>query len=166
MLAIHALKQLNLRHKNNKQVRGIMYSASSGSTGKSKVRNLKRMTVMLVVLVIAGGSAVYFAYKYNQAKEDVTRLSDPQAAAKAETDKLVAKVSALVEVPQGETPTVATVSDASKLKTQAFFAHAENDDKVLIYTQAKKAILYRPSTNKIVEIAPVNIGASETKTTE
>jgi hypothetical protein len=53
---------------------------------------------------------------------------------------------------------VATVSDASKLQSQQFFAKAQNGDKVLIFTNAKRAVLYRPSTNKVIEYAPVNIG--------
>ena len=66
-----------------------------------------------------------------------------------------------MELPQ-EVPTVATVSDVSKLKNQAFFANAKNGDKVLIYQNAKKAILYRPSSNKIVEFGPINLGAAQT----
>ncbi|MBI5357887.1 hypothetical protein HZB74_03515 [Candidatus Saccharibacteria bacterium] len=67
----------------------------------------------------------------------------------------------MVEVPQGEEPTIATVQDVSKLQNQAFFKNAQNGDKVLIYSQAKKAILYRPSTDKIIEVGPVNIGDSQ-----
>lgn len=74
-----------------------------------------------------------------------------------ESSKLIAAVSELVTLPENEIPTIATVSDLEKLKDQPFFARAQLGDKVLIYTRAQKAILYRPVDGKIIEIAPLNI---------
>lgn len=75
-------------------------------------------------------------------------------------DKLVAAVGQLMVLPTDEQPTIATVTDLEKLKDQPFFANAQIGDKVLIYTSAKKAILYRSSENKIIELAPLNLGSS------
>ncbi len=63
-------------------------------------------------------------------------------------------------LPEGETPTVATVSDLKPLKGQAFFAHATVGDKVLIYASAQKAILYNPRDKKIIEVAPISLGST------
>ena len=68
----------------------------------------------------------------------------------ATTQALVDKVSLLTALPTDETPTVATVTDITKLQGQPFFAKAQNGDKVLIYTKNKKAILYRETTNEII----------------
>jgi len=97
-------------------------------------------------------------YFYSQLSE---LKADPQARAQKEVASLVAKVSQLIVLPENETPTVATVSDVEALSAQPFFAKASNGDKVLIYTSAKKAILYNPEMNKVVEIAPVNIGNNQ-----
>jgi hypothetical protein len=72
-----------------------------------------------------------------------------------EAKKLVEKIGQYMELPTGSVPTLATVTDIAKLKNQAFFARAANGDKVLIYADAKKAILYRPQTNKIIDVAPL-----------
>ncbi len=96
-------------------------------------------------------------YLYINAKHDADRLANPSEAAKQEADALKEKVGMLIQLPS-EQPTIATVNDVSKLKGQAFFKNAQNGDKVLIFTGAKEAILYRPSTNKIINVAPVNIG--------
>lgn len=37
----------------------------------------------------------------------------------------------------------------------------KNGDKVLIYVKAKKAILYDPAKNIIVDVAPVNIAQNQ-----
>ena len=117
---------------------------------------------MIIALLVVGGGVLFKKYddsrkEAKKSKEEVQRLSNPQEAAKLELEILLERVGKLVDLPN-EQPTLATVQDASKLKEQAFFASAENNDKVLIYTKAKKAFLFRPSTNKIINIAPVNIG--------
>lgn len=119
--------------------------------------------LVIAVLLIAAGIGYQ---KYQTLQRENKRLSNPQAAAQAETDKLKADVAKLIQVPANEQPTIATVVDASKLKNQPFFKNAQNGDKVLIFAQAKKAILYRPSTNKIIEVAPINIGKSTKQTTQ
>ena len=96
----------------------------------------------------------------SQAKLDIERLSNPEEASQEEAERLSQEVGEKIQLPK-ETPTVATVVDAAKLKDQPFFANAKNNDKVLIYTSAKKAVLYRPSTKKVIEVAPINIGDGE-----
>lgn len=111
----------------------------------------------VVLLAIAAVPSFFFYSKYQKAQD---ALKNPQKAVQEETKALVAKVGQLIELPSGEEPTVATIQDKNKLKDQPFFAKAENGDKVLIYTKAQKAILYRPSINKIIEFAPINLGAN------
>lgn len=121
---------------------------------KKIIKHPYRRMVIPVIALIAIGLCVYL---YTQVR---LLKNDPQIAAQKETTDLVAKVSKIVLLPEGETPTVATVSDPEALKDQVFFAHAVKGDKVLIYAQAKKAFLYSVTMNKIIDVAPLNIGAS------
>lgn len=104
-----------------------------------------------VIILILGIVAFYFYNQYQQIKKN------PNQVAQAETDQLVAQVSKLIDLPKDETPTVATVLDKEKLKDQPFFANAQNGDKILIYTKAKKAIIFRPSQNKLINVGPIAI---------
>ncbi len=115
--------------------------------------------IAIIIAILAIGAAGYFYYELYKMKQD------PNAAAQKEVTELVAKVSKLVVLPADETPTVATVSDTEALKDQAFFKNAKQGDKVLIYAQAKKAILYSVELNKILEVAPLNIGSQNSTTT-
>ena len=124
------------------------------SVTDSLMGRIKSLTLYLLMaaVLVAAGFAVYF---WN---ESVTLKKNPQRAAQQETQKLLASVSKLIVLPEGEAPTIATVTDPERLKDQPFFANAKTGDKVLIYTNARKAILYSPDQNKIVEVAPINIG--------
>ncbi len=115
---------------------------------------LKNNRAALVVIIILLATSLYFGYQYYLLSKD------PQQAAQSEVMRLVSEVSRLVVLPAEETPTIATVSDPEALKNQPFFANSQKGDKVLIYTNAQKAILYRPLLRKIIEIAPINIGAA------
>lgn len=126
----------------------------------SKIRIFKKRIsrgFLILILLILAGIAVYFYSQYQNTK---TLLQNPNQASSEETKTLLTQVGKLIELPTGESPTIATVSDKTKLLDQPFFAKAENGDKVLIYSNAKKAILYRPSINKIIEVAPVNMGSN------
>ena len=110
---------------------------------------------LVIILAAASYPSYYFYNKYQDAQK---ALSNPQKKADEEVKSLVRKVGKLIELPK-ETPTVATVTEKKKLIDQPFFAKAENGDKVLIFPNAKKAILYRPAENKIIEVAPINVAS-------
>lgn len=115
------------------------------------------LVLLLLILSLAALGVVYSQYQKTQS-ELAKIKNDPQAVRTEETKKLIEQVSKVMVLPSGEIPTLATITDISKLKNQPFFAKAQNGDKLLIYTDAKRAILFRPSTNKVIDVAPVNIG--------
>lgn len=124
------------------------------AVSQAVMERVKRLTpyILTALVLVAAGFATYFWYEASALKKN------PQRAAQQETQKLLANVSELIILPEGETPTIATVTDPERLKEQPFFANAQTGDKVLIYTNSRKAILYSPTQNKIVEVAPINIG--------
>jgi hypothetical protein len=124
---------------------------------------LKRLLIKvipyLIVAVLAGGGIFYIA----RTKPEIFGLPKGNAAeqAQAEVDALVAEVGKVMSLPSDEKPTVASVTDIEKVKDQPFFKNAQNGDKVLVYTNAKKAILYRPSDKRIIEVGAVSMGAQQ-----
>lgn len=122
---------------------------------------------LAVVAIGFGLLTVFFYLRWSAATAQIAQLraelnemrQNPGRAAKAETQQLVERVSQLISLPEGEEPTVATVNDPERLKSQPFFLRAKRGDKVLIYTNAKKAFLYDPVDHKIIEVAPVTIGS-------
>lgn len=123
---------------------------------------LRRFWLVLLVLVVALLGLSGYLYKQNRdSRQELESLkTDPQKAARESNKAITDMVGKIVVLPEGEDPTVATVTDPEKLKDQPFFSKAQKDDRVLIYTKAQKAILYNPSSNKVVEIAAFNIGAT------
>lgn len=105
--------------------------------------------IILVLLLVL----VFLYVEYRSAQNKLTGDNQTTAA-------LVSELRKIVVLPSNETPTVATVINADKLKSQTFFAHALDGDKVIVYNREKEAILYRPSTNQIVTIAPVTVTPS------
>ena len=113
------------------------------------------------LVVLSLGLAGYSYSMYQESQQELLKVkNNPQAIVQGEAKALIAKVGTLVSLPAGENPTIATVTDKTKLKSQSFFAKAENGDKVIIYTQARKAYLYSSKLNKVLEVAPVNIGSN------
>lgn len=115
-----------------------------------------RLLTTLVIVGLAAFGGFYFKKYQDLKKQPITA----DQAAQAEIDRYVTEVGKLYALPKDEKPSVATVKDKEKLKDQPFFAQAENGDVTLIYSNAKLAILYRPSTNQIINVSSVTIQAS------
>ncbi len=103
-----------------------------------------RRKVRLLVLLLAGilVLGVYTVYR---------NLHQTSAAATAD---LVTEVSRRAVLPAGETPAISTVIDETKLD-QPFLAQARKGDKVLLYLQSGRAVVYRPSSGQIVNMGPL-----------
>jgi hypothetical protein len=81
----------------------------------------------------------------------------PELGSTEQADAILKKVGALIQLPSGEVPNMATITDAATIKqSQPFLANAENGDVLIVYAVAKTALLYRPSSNKIISVGPVS----------
>ncbi len=103
------------------------------------------MSILMVSAFLVAG---YFAYWY---------FTSPEAVVRREVAKWVGIIGRGVDLPKGEIPTLATVTNKDRLDQQAFFQKAENGDKMLIYSQSGIVILYRPSLRKVIDMSRVVI---------
>jgi hypothetical protein len=97
----------------------------------------------ILVIVLCLGYGVYFAWN----KFEIPNYLNFRSSS---SEKLVKDVGKLVNLPQDESPSIMTVTNLESLSGQVFFREAEVGDKVLVYSKARKAILYRPSSKKVI----------------
>ena len=83
----------------------------------------------------------------------------PHTAAGTEEKRVAAAVARHVILPSDETPALATVTDPTKLTNNRLLSQAKQGDKILIYAKWKQAIIYRPSSDRVVDIGPVDVAA-------
>ena len=75
-----------------------------------------------------------------------------------EAQKVKTEIAKLINLPQEE-PVMALVTNADQLiAEQPFYQGVTNGDVLVIYPQARKAVLFNPRTNKLVNVGPVNVG--------
>lgn len=124
---------------------------------KTSLKTILRVVVVLGLMDFAGWSFL----KYQQTKTQVDQLSNPEAQQEAiakEREEVLAKVGKLMILPEDEEPTIATVTDAEVLaQYQPFFRKASDGDKVIIYVQSGKSIIYSPDKNIIVNVGTISV---------
>lgn len=117
----------------------------------------KTTGVVLLVIILAAG--VFGAYKYGYKpyldKKDVAASAAPmtEATSSDPAKQLADTLGRTIDLPS-ETPILVTVQDASKVNTNPFFSKTQSGDQVLYYQNAKIAVLYRPSTKKVINYSP------------
>jgi len=120
---------------------------------KEKLVNRDRLLIILVVIsVVSFSMMVYFWRQAGNVDDKPSSITLQE-----DVKKLVEQLGEVIVLPEDEEPTIATVTDPELLRGQPFFENAKIGYKVLIYSKAKKAILYDPESRKIVDIAPINL---------
>jgi uncharacterized membrane protein len=117
-------------------------------------RAAKVIIALFVLLILAVAGAGYFFWQYKKAQ--TVPADTGTVAAAQEVAQTVALIAAHVVLPEGETPTVATITDTSTLAGQEFFKNAKVGDKVIVYPNARTAILYDPTLDRIVNMAQIS----------
>lgn len=119
------------------------------------------LIIGIVVFGIIGGGG-YFGFKWWQAYKNSPEVLVKKAD--EEKVKILASLGKLMVMPEGD-PVLFKVNDQEVMrKQQAFFKDTKNDDILLVFQQSGKAILYRPSTNVIVNVGPVNFDQDQKNT--
>lgn len=127
-----------------------MESEINKSMGSSKSNKI--VIILFLLVIIAAIAAGIYYNKLRVLKQDPNKVVEEKIAI------LVEKVGKIIDLPKGEIPVIATISDTTPLANNPFFANAKIGYEVLMYTASRKAFLYDPSANIIVEVASLNIG--------
>jgi len=125
-------------------------SAPLWQSNKAKRRPLRMFTIVITTILLVGLAFAtgYYFLAYTNLKISVENEQNPNTP-------LLEKLAKLVILPKGEEPSIATVSDVSKLKEQTFFKNAQNGDSIVAYPNAQIAILYRSSSDLVVWMGPI-----------
>lgn len=129
-----------------------MFESTSESHKKSKRWPLVTLGALLIVAL---GASAFFFLKYVEASKDP----------KADQKKTLESIASVIALPNEE-PTSFNIADKSKLSNQALAGRVENGDTLFVYAQAKKLIIYRPSTKKVVDLLRIDSSAQVTPPAE
>lgn len=111
------------------------------------LKTIMKIVVLVIVITLASGYAVH--------SHSRNKLTAAVGVSAEEQKLLTREIEKFFLLPKGEMPTIATVTDKSKLKGAFVFKDAENGDKLLTYKDAKRLILYRPTKQLIITIASI-----------
>ncbi|MCL2110422.1 hypothetical protein FWH30_02485 [Microgenomates group bacterium] len=127
-------------------------------SAKSSSKSGKVIAIRLVAVAVIAVLAFVCIRQYLA----VRGLRNPDKSASQahqEAQDVKAKAARLIQLPD-EDATIATVQDASKLSGQDFFVNAQDGDRVLIFSEAKKAVIYRESADLIINSGPIVINSA------
>lgn len=126
---------------------------------RRRARLFEYATVLIIGALLLGGTYAWFSWDDWFSDAGGITAQEEHEDIQETIDDVIAEVSRLIVLPEGEEPTIATVTDPEKLRDQVFFANAKEGHKVLIYTKAQKAYLYDPVAKRLVEVAPLTVQA-------
>lgn len=122
--------------------------------------------IVLIILGIAKGVYPTVQKAITGQKIDVPLPIPPTSPTPFPDQKsLLEAIGKLIMLPPDESPQVIPITQIDQFKDQPFFRHAKNGDILLVYSKNKKAILYDPADNRILDTAPLGPGSQSAQST-
>ena len=128
--------------------------------GENKKRIRSPFIILSVGILFLAGYAGYQLFteeKVQNANNVVGDLLNLGGAVKDIEIQPSINMNNSLEFTSEEEPIIATVANVEVLKDKPFFAGAKEGDLVFIYSKARKAVLYDPVAEKILNIAPIDV---------
>lgn len=121
---------------------------------RSGRQNTRWLLYVVAGLLLAG--SVAFGVIYFQKYQQLNSMSAAEFEQR-ENDRIISKIAKIYTLPAEEQPEIAIVKDKEALRQNPFFEQAENGDFVVIFRDAKLALLYRPGEDRLVKVGPLNV---------
>ncbi len=129
-------------------------------TSFSKSRRGPSILLMLffgAIVVACVVASIVFYSRYQDLKNNTNTTKSTN-----NVEGIVKKIATVLDLPTDEQPSLVEVTDKSKVQDNLFFTKALNGDQVLIYKTTGIAVLYRPSTGKVINYAVYDPTADST----
>ena len=121
---------------------------------KKKVLFLIGIAVLAVAAIALHKATITPAPAVPSAPE--ANIQNTTAESAQELADIIARTGRHLLIPEGDEPTLATITDAQALASQqSFFRNAVNGDKLLIFPKANQAVIYSPSRDVLVNVGPI-----------
>lgn len=104
------------------------------------------ITLAVLALVVMYGLIMGMIYK--------NQMASKKKAQQKEEQQIVDKIGKLLRLPN-ETPIFTKVYNEKDFANNNLFRTVKKGDMILLFINAKQAIIYRPSTNQVIEVLPV-----------
>jgi hypothetical protein len=143
-----------------------MNEEKTKKTTKSQQTPYRVYVFALVGLIILGAVGYFGWDKYNKVYNSPEAQTAKQVAeAEAEKKEIMDNISKFMLLPEGD-PVLFRVSNRDQMRAQqAFFKDTENDDVLLVFQESGKAIIFRPSSQTIINVGPVNFDSNQSPNT-
>jgi hypothetical protein len=108
--------------------------------------HLMEWVISFCIILVLAVSGIGWYMLTNKKTDEKT----PAATQKSATDILISKIGEKISLPTGETPQIIDIDSPESLSGDPFFDKSAAGDKALIYTESGFAVLFRPSTEEVV----------------
>lgn len=115
----------------------------------------KVFLIIIVVLIVAGGAFYWFGLR-----------KSAEAPMPKEVKVLLEKLQKHIILPTDEDPQISIIDDpVQATKDQPFVTGSQKGDLLIVYIKARKAIVYSPSRDIIINVGPISVNPDEVSPT-